>query len=58
MKSYIINSVDEGIVATIAHCQPITTKPDNVDVSVPVRIIYNTTRYVSSGQLTNTHKLR
>jgi hypothetical protein len=35
LVTYIVNAVDEGIVAAVAHGQPITTEPDDVDVAVP-----------------------
>jgi hypothetical protein len=37
LVTYIVNAVDEGIVAAVAHGQPITTEPDDVDVAVPAR---------------------
>jgi len=33
-STYIVNSINEGVVAAVAHCQPITAEPDNVDVPV------------------------
>lgn len=38
--SYIVYSVDEGIVAGVAHGQPIETKEDHVYISVPVKEKY------------------
>lgn len=31
-KIYIVNSIDERVIATVTHCKPITAKPDDVDV--------------------------
>ena len=35
LESYTVDSVDERIVTAVAHCQPMATKKDDVDVSVP-----------------------
>ncbi len=32
--TYTINAVDDGIVATVAHCQPMTTKENYVNVFI------------------------
>lgn len=34
LVTYIVNSVDEGIIAGIAHCQPVETEKQNVYVFV------------------------
>lgn len=34
--THVINAVDERIIATVAHGQPIKTEPYNIDVSVAV----------------------
>jgi len=33
--SYVEQSIDERIVARVAHRQPVRAQPDNVDVLVP-----------------------
>lgn len=34
-STYVEQSVDERIVARVAHCQPVAAEPDDVDVSIP-----------------------
>jgi hypothetical protein len=34
--TYIVDSINEWIAAAIAHCQPITAEPYDVDVLVPI----------------------
>lgn len=36
LELFIVDAVDEGIVATVAHGQPIAAEPDDVDVAVLV----------------------
>jgi hypothetical protein len=33
--TYVVNAVNEGVVAAVAHCQPVAAEPDDVDVAVP-----------------------
>jgi len=37
LLSYIVDGVDEGIAAGVAHGQPVERKPHNVDIFVPAR---------------------
>jgi len=34
-QTYVEETVDEGIIAGVAHCQTVAAQPDDVDVSVP-----------------------
>lgn len=34
--TYVVYSVYEGIIAAVAHSQPITDEVDNIDVLIPV----------------------
>ena len=34
MPTYTVNAVDDWIVATVTHCQPMTTKENYVDVFI------------------------
>lgn len=39
--TYIVNSINEGIIATIAHCKPITAKPNYIYVPIPeIKALY------------------
>ena len=38
MPTYTINAVDDWIVATVAHCQPMATKEYYVDVAIPAKV--------------------
>lgn len=34
--TYVINSVNEGVIATVAHSQPVKTEPNDVDIAITV----------------------
>jgi hypothetical protein len=36
LTTYIVDSIDEWIVATVAHGQPIEAKPDDVNEAISV----------------------
>jgi hypothetical protein len=35
--TYVVNAIDEWIVATVTHRQPITAEPNYVDISVSAK---------------------
>lgn len=41
LSTYVVNSVDEGIVARVAHGQPVETKEEHVYVSVAAKEKYS-----------------
>lgn len=34
--THIINTINKRIIATIAHCKPITTKPDDINITISI----------------------
>jgi hypothetical protein len=36
LTTYIVDSIDERVVATVAHGQPIEAEPDDVNEAIPV----------------------
>lgn len=34
-STYIVYSIDKRVVTAIAHCQPVTTEEDDIDIMKP-----------------------